>query len=115
MGEPNNQGWKMGLGPPALPGASLPCSASRQGPSLGTAPAPEGQPQLQRDSQGMRSHNEGFGGHLALFWGCCLVPVLPCSAPLGHRPAGAVAGLQDTSSGDKGHLPGVPKGLAPSA
>lgn len=70
MGKPNNQGWKMGLGTPALPGASLPCPASRQGPSLGTAPAPGGQP---GDAQSQRG-----------VWGapCSVLGVLP-----GPRPA----------------------------
>lgn len=112
MGNPTITGGKHGWEPPALPGASLPCPASRQEPSQGTATAPGLAEGCPGDAQSQRGV---LGGTLLCFGGAAWSPSCPAPLSLGHRPAGAVAGLQDTSSGDKGHIPAVPEGLAPSA
>lgn len=87
MGNPTIRRGKRGCEPPALPGASLPCPASRREPSWGTATAPglaEGQP---GDAQSQRGVLGGtllcFGGHFALFWGplCSVLGVLPGPHP----------------------------------
>lgn len=100
-GNPTIRGGKHGWEPPGLPGA-IPGHSHSSRSGTGT-------------SRGCTVTTRGFRGHLALFWGCCLVPIVPCSALLrapSCRGGGRAAGH---SSGDKGHLPAAPEGLAPFA
>lgn len=100
MGEPNNQEWKMGLGTPS-PAWSIPALPREQ---AGVIPGDSHSSRSGRGrSRGCTVTTRGFRGHLALFQGCCLVPILPCSAPLrapscrgGGRAAGHLLRGQGT-------------------